>query len=130
METETPTYNAYELANMADVAGPDGPSSPGAEWLENVASVANDILVDHDRADDYPDDITEAADQTVPTYTHERWQVFVDLAAYNEDVTELGPVDDLTTAAGVALYMIAERLIRAIIEDQADQAESTDDEDD
>ncbi len=57
------------------------------------------------------------ADGAVPVYTGERWAVFADLAAYNEDPGDIGgwPAD-LTDAAGVALYVIAERLALALVE--------------
>ena len=119
--------SAYELAHMADVASPDNDDSPGAEWLRLVAGDLHDLLDQYatevmageiDPETDLGDEITESADQIVPTYTHHRWQVFIDLAAYQEDVSELGEIDgdDLTrSVAGVALYMIAERLMNALI---------------
>lgn len=101
--------NAYQLANLAGVACPDSVESPGAQFLRGVESAAEDV------AD--PDDVGEVADGCVPVYTHERWQVFVDLAAFNEDPSELGGDSaDLTQAAGVALYMIAERLLAVLLE--------------
>jgi hypothetical protein len=66
----------------------------------------------------------------VPIYTHERWQVFVDLQAYQEDVSEYGDADDLTNAAGVALYMIAERLVHALATELSDALDADADEED
>lgn len=100
----------YELAGMADCASPDSSESPGAVWLETVWSVADG----YDEPRDW-DVVGELADSCVPVYTHNRWQVFVDLAAYNEDPTDLGADgSDMNQAAGVCLYLIAERLIAAI----------------
>ena len=107
------------MAGMAGCASPDGLDSAGADWLRQVASSAAEVVAEVDDIDDarYDDRLHEMADGLVPIYTHNRWQVFVDLAAYQEDVTEFGPIEDMERAAGVALYIIAERLVAAIIED-------------
>lgn len=122
--TKTKERPVYQLARLADCADPDSPDSPGGKWLRLVADCVDD-------AADYevPEDaITEIADGVVPVYTHERWQVFADLAAYNEDVSEFGDYgDDLTKAAGVALYMIAERLLRALVEEVEDDEDVDED---
>ena len=62
------------------------------------------------------DDIAEVADSAPSVYTAARWAQFADLAAWNEDIADYGPLDDLTASAGVALYMIAERLAAALVE--------------
>lgn len=134
-ETETESYNAWQLAHMAEVASPDASDSKGAEWLESVARDALDLIENRRDsttgidAEDFHDDIHEYADNAVPIYIHERWQVFVDLAAYTEDTSEFGEYEDLTQAAGVALYMIAERLIRAIVEARSDKDDDDKDDD-
>jgi hypothetical protein len=128
-ETETEDRNPYQLAQLADVTSPDSPTSPGAEWLLRVASDAEDLWDYGKNETEIQDTISEYADQAVPMYTHHRWEVFVDLAAYQEEVTEFGPVEDMTAAAGVALYMIAERLLNALIEEKREEAEEEEDED-
>jgi hypothetical protein len=128
-ETETEDRNPYQLAQLADVTSPDSPTSPGAVWLLRVASDAEDLWDWGKETEDLTDTISEYADQAVPVYTHERWKVFVDLAAYTEEVTEFGPVEDMTAAAGVALYMIAERLLNALIEEKREEAEEEEEED-
>lgn len=127
-ETEEETYNVYQLANMADCAGPDTNTSPGAHWLEVVATDALDMIAERAGEDieDQHDRIHEMADGLVPVYTYEKWQVFTDLAAWQEDVTEYGEITDMEQGAGIALFMIAERLIRAIIEDRKDAADDDD----
>lgn len=115
--------NAYQLAHMADVQSPDSLESPGAEWLVQVASYADEL----ESGDQ--DDITQAADSVVPIYTHNRWQVFVDLCAYTEDITDLSASPDMTDQAGVALYMIAERLLTALV-DALVEAKAEDGDDD
>jgi hypothetical protein len=126
-------HNPFQLATLADCGSPDDRESPGALFLASIArSVAehcNQYAGTPEDGDDWPlivgelsdgDAAHEIADNAVPIYTHERWQVFTDLQAYNEDVSELGEVDgdDLTrSVAGVALYMIAERLVHALAEE-------------
>lgn len=121
--TDPTTHTTYALARLADCHDPDTMTSPGARFLDRVESAFLDMETpDEDR-------FGEEADQLVPIYTHERWQVFVDLCAYEEDISEFGDYgDDLTRAAGVALYMIAERLLRALYEEAQDNAD--DDEED
>jgi hypothetical protein len=119
-QTERPYSNPYILARMADCASPDTKDSPGARWLvglaQDIASEHND-WTDVADVDDVRDEIAERADQLVPTYTREIWLVFVDLAAYQEDVSEYGPIEDMERAATTALYMIAERLMTAVAEE-------------
>jgi hypothetical protein len=123
-------HSPFLLATLADCYSPDAADSPGAKFL---TSVARDVAERFDDPDLSPeeqagiignlreDGAHEIADGAVPIYTHDRWLTFVDLGAYNEDVTELGATaDDLTGAAGVALYMIAERLVRALAEELSD----------
>lgn len=136
----------WHLANLADCGSPDRPDgigcappadlstvnpSPGAKFLRSVADDIDwRIKYYFDDDDDDPrehepwelvdllaDEIAEVADGAVPVYTGERWAVFADLSAYNEDPGDIGgwPAD-LTDAAGAALYMIAERLARALVE--------------
>lgn len=113
---DTTSYTVWQLAGLADVHSPDSLTSPGAAWLEQVARSLDD-------SDDWTEDTAhELADDVVPIYTHERFQVFVDICAYQEDVTEFGPIGDMEQAAGVALYMIAVRLIDAL-HNEADDAE-------
>lgn len=104
-------HSPWGLARLAGVASPDTLDSPGAIWLLRVARESVGIA---------PDAIRITADRLVPQYTREIWRVFVDLAAYNENVTDVdGPITDMTQAAGVALHLIAERLLRVLIEERA-----------
>jgi hypothetical protein len=130
--TTTETYNAHQLAGMAECSSPDSTDSPGARFLLQVAaSVAESLEYDEDGTEDTSDMAQEVADSAVPIYTHERWQVFVDLCAYNEDISDFGTDEtDLTALAGAALYVIAERLAVALIEEAREEQEDNDDDDD
>lgn len=116
------TTNPNQLARIAECYSPDSFTSPGARFLEEIADSVNERREDGSLV--RVDAPAEIADAAVPVYTHERWQTFVDLGAYEEDVSELGAdASDLTQCAAVALYMIAERLAGALIEqDDEDDA--------
>jgi hypothetical protein len=108
----------WELARMANCQESNG--EHGTRLLKHV----RDAYVEHveykgedfDPSEDIGDTAHEIADSAPDVYTSARWAEFVDLAAWNEDVSELMPEagNDLTGAAGVALYMIAERLVYAL----------------
>lgn len=116
----------WQLARMADCVTPDRTDSPGGDWLDTVRRDALDTF----DADDPDQETSESADSLVPIYTATVWAVFVDLGAYQEDVTEFGPIEDMEQAAKVALYMIADRLISAIWSDLREDAEDDDSEGD
>lgn len=131
----------WHLANLADCGSPDKPDrygfdpspnglsflpSPGAQFLRLVADSTAEAI-DYAGEDFDPDsyDPCEDADGSVPVYAHELWSTFVDLAAYNEDPSELGydSESDMETLARVCLYMIAERLAVALVAEWADARE-------
>lgn len=110
-------HNAYELADLADCSAPDSHTSPGAEWLRLVANDAPELypLSESDRSDR----VSELADSDVPIYTHNKWEVFVDLGAWQEDPSELGgETADMDKASNICLYIIAERLLLALAEER------------
>lgn len=140
----TPTFHdltTWHLADLAECGSPDRPDgigcapprdpstvkpSPGAKFLRSVADdLAGRIKYYFEDLDpaccdlerELENEVHEVADGAVPIYTGERWAVFADLGAYNEDPGDIGgwPAD-LTDAAGAALYMIAERLAAALVE--------------
>ena len=144
-----PTFRdltTWHLANLAGCGSPDRPDgigvsppadlstvdpSPGAKFLRSVADDTAERIAYHFADDDPrqydPADLAdmlaeEVADGAPSIYTFTRWQEFTDLAAWQEDATELGAsADDLTAAAGVALYMIAERLALALVDAWAEE---------
>lgn len=115
---------AYALANLADCSCPDTDKSAGADFLRGVQDDVLERLSDGSADEDAAHEI---ADGAVPVYTHDLWQTFTDLAAYNEDPTELGyDGSDMDAAARTCLYLIAHRLVLALLEEAQDE----DDEDD
>lgn len=139
--------STWHLANLAGCGSPDRPDgigvsppadlstvdpSPGAKFLRSVADDTAERIAYHfagddprqydpaDLADMLAEELAEVADGAPSVYTHTRWEQFTDLAAWNEDTAEYGvPEDDLTASAGVALYVIAERLALALVESWA-----------
>ena len=144
-----PTFRhltTWHLANLAGCGSPDRPDgigvsppadlstvvpSPGALFLRSVADDLAEriayVFADLDPAGcdlarELEEELYEVADAAPSVYTGARWAEFADLAAWDEDAAELGAsADDLTGAAGVALYMIAERLARALVEAWAEE---------
>lgn len=116
----------WALARMAECLDSDTEDSPGAKFLARVRdSVVDDWewLTENDSAPDYFGAVSEIAEGCVPTYTHDLWATFVDLGAYDEDVTDHGPIESLDQAARVALYLIAERLVYALVEEGKELAD-------
>lgn len=136
--TTTDRHTIFALARMAGCGDPDNPDSPGARFLTSVADAASEHWYAYgpDGAED-DDAVWEIADGAVPVYTHELWLTFVDLAAYREDddsglmadALSHGPAE-LDKVAGIALYQIAERLVRAVLADHAESAAMFADDDD
>lgn len=117
------TRNAYQLANLADVSSPDAPDSPGALMLLLVQSAVWELLraeSDSD-ADVLRDMVGQEIDGVAPSiYTHEKWQQFTDLAAWEEDLSEwVGPGSDydMDRLSNLALWQIGERLAYRLIEE-------------
>jgi hypothetical protein len=109
--------------DMADCGDPDSRESAGMEFLTSVRDAVVEgiedgtFVSDGDGSSDNDNGaVHQIADNAPDVYTHTRWKEFVDLAAYLEEpeISDAWP-EDLTEAAGVALYQIAERLVYAIL---------------
>jgi len=121
---EIKELSAYELATMADCASPDSPSSPGARMLAQT----RDTVIEAWESGRYhgsedPSDVHHAiADDAPSVYTYTAWQQFVDLGAWQEEPETGEWPDDLSKAAAVALYQIAERLAVAVHDELCEPA--------
>lgn len=109
-------YNDHQLANRADsYAGNDEASAFFYSIRDSVLERAEDIDAedwDQQMVEDYSGQAHEIADGAPDVYTWTRWQEFAGTQAWQEDLSELGwEGGDLTEAAGIALYMIAQRLV-------------------
>jgi hypothetical protein len=126
---------AYGLSADAECGSPDSHESAGAAFLVSVRDDILDRLTSFDAddreaflrdADTLEDVVHEVADGAVPIYTYPKWQAFVDLQAYEEDVTDLAAENaDMESRAGTALYMIAERLASTLIAEVHEAYEET-----
>lgn len=135
--------NQNQLSGRADCASPDSADSAGARMLSSVRDAVCETL-EYLSTDDLhkmsadPSDVGwldddgqlhQIADAAPDVYTYTRWLEFVDLAAWQEDTEEYGTdATDLTAAAGIALCVIAERLVTALVAEAAEtMAEAYDD---
>lgn len=133
-------WSAYRLANEAECFGPDSLDSEGAQFLERVRNAVLDIdgigEMSSDDLDTIDDDGTlgQIADDAPSVYTFTKWRQFVDIGAWQEDVSELSEdTSDIDSLASLALNIIADRLARVIVEAIAESAredEDTDTDDD
>lgn len=136
---EIDSANAFELSgsDLAACGTPDTLESAGAKFLTSV----RDALVEAvesgriardggDGNENVSDVIHEIADGAPDVYTATKWAEFIDLAAYQEDPSELGAdAADMDNMASVCLYIIAERLCHALLTElAADADDDTEDE--
>lgn len=122
---EIKDYSPNTLAQMADCASPDNFHSAGAEFLKDVRDAFVDAAEDLRFATEEPVDvISELADACVPIYTYKLWSVFCDLALWQADLEDIGPITDMEKGAAWAVYVTAEALISALnadlVEDEED----------
>jgi hypothetical protein len=128
--TEIREYSPYALSvsDLADCAEPDTRESAGALLLTRTRDAFLEFISTNPDAtgDDIRDDISAITDDMVSVYTHERWQQFVDLGAYQEE-SETGEwPSDLNDTAAAALYQIIERMVYRFAA-MLDEAEEGDD---
>ena len=117
-------FSAYRLSLKADVASPDAVDSHGAQFLARVRDAfvewveygrdAYDVQSLDERAQD---DAFEQVDACVPVYTHQIWQTFIDLAAYDDESAVECDGLTMTERASYVLESIAERLFVALAEE-------------
>jgi hypothetical protein len=127
------TVATHRLARTADCSCPEGAERAGAAFLDSlfsdfVCAAQNDL--DVSGGDDARDirralerfEWHETADGAVPLWTHQKWQTFVEIGAYDEDVSDLVDSRKITgdDCANAAIYIIADRLLRALSEELAD----------
>jgi hypothetical protein len=123
----------FGLAGDGDAAGPDTLDSAGAVFLLQVAHEVCEAAEEWLAGGTRPADVCDASDKwaviadVMPdVYTGMRWAEFVDLAAWSEDVEEYTTGgEDMTDLAGLALYVIAERLC-GVLWDEIVEADSED----
>jgi hypothetical protein len=119
----------WELANLADCSADN---DQAADFLEGIADAVVEATGDVDAEDIYHGMFRggradEIADQAPSPYTATMWLQFVGTAAHGEDIAEfIDPVEfDFDKYARVALYVIAQRLVSALVNMIADNITDT-----
>ncbi len=115
MPFTTTAHAHWTLSSIAGCLCPDSAESAGARFLEAVQDSVNAIDLDSTDVSDYSYELSDVADAAPHVYTSTRWAEFVDLGAYHENPTEFGDIRDMEAAAGICLYMIADRLALALL---------------
>jgi len=118
---EVSALNAYQLANIADVP------CEGLEGERMLTTVRDRVVgfAGYISPDDWEREMVEGyagmrheiSDGSPSVYTWQRWQQFADLSAWQEDISDFADgAEDMTNRAGIALYVIADRLALALSE--------------
>ena len=112
----------YGLANAISV-NVRNDVCDGGQWLMSVADGWSERKDETVRYDEVIDDVRhEYVDGSVPIYTYDVWTVFSDLMAWqwSEDVADdYGTLPaDMTEAAKVVLYWLADRLTYVLDADE------------
>jgi hypothetical protein len=106
---------AYSLAYMAECGDPDNMDSSGAEFLKSVRDDVLENFLNDSWGTYYEDTIGQLVDSCVPVYTHEIAKAFVDLLAYNEDISDYVDYSgDMIKLMQMSLYVIGDRLANAL----------------
>lgn len=128
------------LAGDAELA--TGDAGPGAHFLRSVRDDVLERVAYAVGGETDPESIArtletldgdgtlhQIADGAVPTYTNSRWEVFVDLSAWTVDASDLlgdmGAVD-----ATEVLFVVADTLTRALMQELQDAVEADEAEED
>jgi hypothetical protein len=116
MSTERVYDRVYRLAHTAGCDYPDTPDCAGAVWLIQVSTYLDDVVEAIEAGQERGGALWTAAWEVVPVYEPRCWQVFVDLRAWEEDISpDLGPFESMTARAGAALAQIARRLLKELL---------------
>lgn len=108
MNTTIPTIN--ELAFLAES------QCNGSNAEAFLTGVYDSYRQDLPQYEDAEEGIHELADLSVPVYTSDLWATFVELQAWQEDISDYGTPESLSQGAGIALYFIARRLFEKLQE--------------
>ncbi|AGM12245.1 OCR-like antirestriction protein [Streptomyces phage Danzina] len=127
-------YGAYRLASLADTGTPENHWSEGGKLLISVRdSVLEAVEFELDSAASLAeaaeavrdgDSLGEIADGAPSVYTATLWKEYVDLDAWQEDLSEYGePNWDMTKNAGLAIFLIAHRLATVLLDEIIESGE-------
>ncbi|AXQ61124.1 OCR-like antirestriction protein [Streptomyces phage Hank144] len=121
---EIKQYGPYSLSGKAEVSQPDTHNSPGALFLISIRDAVVEAFEEYGAVDERKHG--EIADAAPSVMTHEKWQQFVDLCAYQEDLSDFGETvkQGIDATADLALFNIAHRLVGALVEEINDNTET------
>jgi hypothetical protein len=134
---EVTALGAYALGALIDV-------SPENEEAEVFLTGIRDAVIeaaenidpedwDREMVEDYSGRASEIADGAPDVYTWRKWQEFIGVAGWHEDISEygLGDADGyygvMDAGASLALYSMARRLVSALAEEIAPSDDDDDD---
>ena len=117
-------FSAYRLSLKAGVESPDALDSPGAQFLTSVrdslvewVEYVRDTYDVQALSETAQENAIDQVDATVPAYTHQLWQTFTDLAAYDDESAGEFDGGTMTETVSYVLARIAERLFVALAEE-------------
>ena len=117
-------FSAYRLSLKADVESPDAVDSHGAKFLASVRDAlvewveyVRDTYDVQSLSETAQENAFDQVDACVPAYTHQLWQTFTDLAAYDDESAYEFDGGTMTEEASYILVRIAERLFVALAEE-------------
>ena len=127
---EVTALNPFELGALIDVS-PE--NEEGKSFLTGIRDAVIEATEEYDPEDwdrelveDYSGRATEIAEAAPDVYTWRKWQEFVGLAAWQEDLSEYGMPEDfggyhgvLDARASLALFAMAGRLVSALAKEIA-----------
>tara|TARA_R110002020_G_scaffold170189_1_gene359549 strand:+ start:147 stop:542 length:396 start_codon:yes stop_codon:yes gene_type:complete len=126
MVDEKRKLSLWDLADMAGCSKPEGAETDGAKWLREVEFEAYDVVDSYrtEKDKEYPPDyVHEKADDLVPIYTNQLWNVWTDLGGYNfdgeyRDFSSHGDTGDrMNRIAQADCYEWAQNIIFDIVQD-------------
>lgn len=124
---------AMNANGLAFIAGVSNDNDAANDFLcsvrDSVLEATDEIDTedwDLEMVDNYSGRADEIADAGPSIYTWEMWSQFIGLRAWQEDISDLsGGETDMQKLAQMALYVIAERLVRALAERIAEEIEES-----
>jgi hypothetical protein len=123
-------YSANGLANLADCANDN---EQAADFLAGVRDAVVELTGEiapedwqRDAVENYAGALDQIADNAMSVYTFEKWQQFTGTRAWSEDLSEWVPNHtDMGKLADLALFIIANRLAVALVEEIAENMADT-----
>ena len=132
---EVAALNPFQLGALIEVC-PE--NEEGKSFLAGIRDAVLELTAEID-ADDWNRDVIEdyagaassVADGAPSVYTWRKWQQFIGVAGWQEDITDYGMPDDygyhgvMDAGASLALFAMARRLVSALAEEIAPNDDDT-----